>query len=84
MGLFATIVVGLVAGLLASWLMKAKTGVLVDILLGIAGSILGGWISQLITGVNMVSNVNLTSIIVALLGSILVIAIYRFIKRGRK
>ncbi len=84
MGLFATIVVGLVAGLLASWLMKAKTGVLVDILLDSAGSILGGWIYQLINGVNMVSNVNLTSIIVALLGSILVIAIYRFIKRGRK
>ena len=32
MGLIATIVVGLVAGLLASWLMKAKTGILVDLI----------------------------------------------------
>lgn len=84
MGLIATIIVGLVAGLLASWLMKAKTGVWVDLVLGVVGSIVGGWISSLITGVNMVSGVNLTSIIVSLIGAIIVIAIYRLIRRGRK
>jgi uncharacterized membrane protein YeaQ/YmgE (transglycosylase-associated protein family) len=84
MGLIATIVVGLVAGLLASWLMKAKTGVLVDLVLGVVGSILGGWITSLILGVNLVSGINITSIIVALVGAILVIAIYRLISRGRR
>ena len=84
MGLIATIVVGLVAGLLASWLMKAKTGVLIDLVLGVVGSILGGWITSLILGVNLVSGINLTSIIVALVGAILVIAIYRLISRGRR
>ena len=84
MGLIATIVVGLVAGLLASWLMKAKTGVLVDLVLGVVGSILGGWISSLFLGVNLVSGINLTSIIVALVGAIIVIAIYRLISRGRR
>ena len=84
MGLIATIVVGLVAGLLASWIMKAKTGVLVDLVLGIVGSILGGWITSLIMGVNLVSGINITSILVALVGAIIVIAIYRFISRGRK
>jgi len=83
MGLFATIIVGLIAGLLASWLMKAKTGVFVDLLLGVAGSILGGWIGSLLVGVDMMTGVNLTSIIVALLGAILVIAIYRFIRRPK-
>jgi uncharacterized membrane protein YeaQ/YmgE (transglycosylase-associated protein family) len=83
MGLIATIVVGLVAGLLASWMMKAKTGVLVDLVLGVVGSILGGWITSLILGVNLVSGINITSILVALVGAILVIAIYRFISRGR-
>lgn len=81
MGLIATIVVGLIAGLLASWLMKAKTGVLTDLILGVVGSILGGWLSGLITGVNLVSGFNLTSIVVSVLGAIIVIAIYRFIKR---
>ena len=81
MGLIATIVVGLIAGLLASFLMKAKTGVLIDLILGVVGSILGGWIASLILGVDLVTGVNITSILVALLGAILVIAIYRFIKR---
>jgi uncharacterized membrane protein YeaQ/YmgE (transglycosylase-associated protein family) len=81
MGLISTILVGLVAGLLASWIMKADTGVFVDIILGIIGGVLGGWISSLITGVDLVSGFNLTSILVALGGSVLVIAIYRFIKK---
>jgi len=81
MGLLSTILVGLVAGLLASWIMKVDTGVLVDIILGIVGAMLGGWISSLITGVDMVSGFNPTSILVALGGSILVIAIYRFIRK---
>lgn len=83
MGLIATIVVGLVAGLLASWIMKAETGVLVDLVLGVVGSVVGGWITSLILGVDLVSGINLTSIIVALVGAIVVIAIYRFIRRGR-
>ena len=83
MGLVATIVVGLVAGLLASWIMKARTGVIVDLILGVVGSVLGGWITSLLLGVDLVSGINLTSIIVAVLGAIVVIAIYRLIVRGR-
>lgn len=84
MGLIATIIVGLVAGLLASWLMKAETGVFVDLLLGVAGSILGGWLTSLLLGVNLVSGINFTSILVALAGAALVIFIYRFIQKQRK
>ena len=81
MNLFATIVVGLIAGLLASWIMKVKTGVFVDLILGVVGSVVGGWISSLITGKNMVSGFNLTSILVALGGSIVVLFIYRLIAK---
>ena len=84
MGLIATIVVGLIAGLLASWIMKAKTGILVDLILGVVGALLGGWITSILLGVNLVSGINLTSIIVAVVGAILVIAIYRLIMRARK
>jgi uncharacterized membrane protein YeaQ/YmgE (transglycosylase-associated protein family) len=83
-GLIATIVVGLIAGLLASWLMKAKTGMLVDLILGVVGGVVGGWITSLILGVNLVSGFNITSIIVAVVGAIVVIAIYRLITRNRK
>ena len=83
MGLVATIVVGLLAGLLASWIMKARTGVIVDVILGIVGGVVGGWITSLILGVDLVSGFNLTSIIVAAIGAIVVIAIYRLFTRGR-
>lgn len=83
MSLIATIVVGLIAGWLASAIMKTNTGLLLDLVLGVVGAIVGGWISSLITGVNLVGDINLTSIVVSLLGAILVIAVYRFIRRGR-
>lgn len=84
MGLIATIVVGLIAGLLASWLMKAKTGIWIDLILGVVGGVVGGWITSLIMGVNLMSGINLTSIIVAVVGAIIVIAVYRLIMRARK
>jgi len=81
MGLIATIIVGLIAGWLASSLMKAKTGLVTDLVLGVVGSIVGGWISSLLLGIDLVSGVNITSILVALVGAIVVIVIYRAIKR---
>jgi len=83
MGLLATIVVGLIAGALASYLMKAKTGLIVDLILGVVGCVVGGWITSLLMGIDLVSGVNLTSIIVALIGAIVVIFVYRLIKKGR-
>jgi uncharacterized membrane protein YeaQ/YmgE (transglycosylase-associated protein family) len=56
---------------------------LTDLILGIIGGFVGGWLSTLITGVNLMSGINLTSIIVALLGAIVVIFVYRLIVRGR-
>lgn len=83
MGLFATIVVGLVAGLLASYVMKVKTGLLTDLVLGVIGGFLGGWITSLVLGVNLMSGINLTSLVVAFLGAILAIYLYGWISRRR-
>ncbi len=41
MGFLGTLIVGLIAGLLASWIMKAKTGVFVDLILGVVGAFVG-------------------------------------------
>ena len=81
MGIFATIVVGLVAGWLASLVLKTKTSLWIDLLLGVIGGFVGGWLTGLILGVNLMSGVNITSILVAFVGAIVVIAIYRLIKR---
>jgi uncharacterized membrane protein YeaQ/YmgE (transglycosylase-associated protein family) len=81
MGIFATIVVGLIAGWLASLVMKTKAPLWIDMLLGVVGGFVGGWLTGLLLGANLMSGINLTSIVVAFLGAVIVIAIYRFIKR---
>lgn len=81
MGLIASIIVGLIAGWLASLVMKTKTGLGTDLILGVIGGFVGGWLSSLLLGANLMSGVNLTSIIVAFIGAVVVVAIYRAIRR---
>jgi uncharacterized membrane protein YeaQ/YmgE (transglycosylase-associated protein family) len=81
MGIFATLVVGLIAGWLASLVMKTKTGIWMDLLMGIIGGFVGGWLTGLLLGANLMSGINITSIVVALIGAIAVIAVYRLIAR---
>lgn len=83
MSLLAYLVVGLVAGFLASVIMKTKTGLVTELILGVVGAIVGGWIGSAITGLDLMTGVNLTSILVALVGALLVIFIYRTIRRPR-
>ncbi|HNR45805.1 MAG TPA: GlsB/YeaQ/YmgE family stress response membrane protein [Anaerolineaceae bacterium] len=82
MNLFATIVVGLIAGFLASKIMKTNTSIWVELILGVVGSIVGGLIGSLF-GLDLMTGINLTSILLALAGAIIVIVIYRFIKRRK-
>jgi uncharacterized membrane protein YeaQ/YmgE (transglycosylase-associated protein family) len=83
MGFLASVVVGLIAGFLAHLLMQTKTGLIVDLILGVIGGFVGGWLSSLIFGANLMSGINLTSIVTALVGAIIVIAVYRLVTRGR-
>lgn len=81
MGIIATIVVGAIAGWLASYVMKTGTNFLVDIVLGIIGGFVGGWLTSLILGENLMTGINIWSILVAFLGAVLVVAVYRAIRR---
>ena len=83
MGFFATVVVGAIAGFLAHLVMRTRTGLIVDLILGVIGGFVGGWLSSLIFGGNLMSGINLTSIIVALVGAVVVVAVYRLVTRGR-
>jgi uncharacterized membrane protein YeaQ/YmgE (transglycosylase-associated protein family) len=83
MGWLATIIVGLIAGFLAHLLLRTRTGLIVDLILGVIGGFVGGWLSTVLLGQNMMSGINLTSIITALVGAVIVIALYRLIFRGR-
>lgn len=78
MGILSWILLGLIVGFLAKWIMPGRDpgGIIVTILIGIAGAMIGGAIASL-AGLGTVSGFNLWSIIIAVLGAILLLAIYR-------
>ena len=83
MGIFATLVVGLLAGWITGMLMKGHYSIIIDMILGIIGGFVGGWLTSLVFGANMMTGINLTSLIVAVVGAVIVVAVYCLI-RGRK
>jgi len=83
MGLFTSILVGLVAGMAASWLMKTNNKWYIDILLGIAGSVVAGWITSLLLGQSLVSGFNLTTLLVSTGGAVLVLFFFRWFKNRK-
>ena len=82
MGILAWILLGLVAGWLASLIMGGRYGVLGDILLGIVGALVGGFLSSVLLGID-VTGFNVTSILIAVLGAIVVIGLARALTPGR-
>jgi uncharacterized membrane protein YeaQ/YmgE (transglycosylase-associated protein family) len=78
----ALIVVGLIAGVLAKWIMPGPDpgGIIVTILIGIAGSFVGGYIVQSLGGPAL-TNVGITSILISTLGAVLLLAVYRLVTR---
>ena len=85
MGILAWIVVGLIAGWLASLVMRGGgSGILGDIILGMVGALVGGFLASSILGVaDPVSGINVTTIIVAFIGAVIVITIVRALSHGR-
>jgi len=72
----AWIVVGAIAGFLASEIMGTREGLVMMVVLGIVGAIVGGWIAADVLKIANVTGINLTSVIVAIAGAIVVILIY--------
>jgi len=85
MGIFAWIVVGLIAGYLARLVMPGKepgpSGVIGDLIVGVVGALVGGWAFSLL-GWGSVTGINLGSIVIAFLGGIIFLFIWRAIAKG--
>jgi len=81
MNLLLWILLGLIAGWLASVVMKtsAQQGPILDVVLGIVGAVVGGLVMNLL-GFGGVTGFNITSILVATLGAVVLIALGRAIK----
>lgn len=83
MSILAWIVVGLIAGFIASKLVNRDGGSLVlDLVLGIVGAMVGGFVFNQF-GAAGASGINLYSIGVAIVGSIIVLLIYHAVARRR-
>ncbi|HEY3058551.1 MAG TPA: GlsB/YeaQ/YmgE family stress response membrane protein [Chloroflexota bacterium] len=78
MSIIAWIVLGLVAGWLAGMIMRGGGyGLIGDIVLGILGALIGGWAWGLISSQDVTLGFNLPSLLIAVLGAIILIAISR-------
>jgi len=84
-GILAWIVVGLIAGWLASQVMRGGGyGLIGDIIVGVVGAVIGGFLAaNLLNMPNAVNGINPTSIIVAFVGAVILIVLLRLVS-GRR
>ena len=82
MGLLSWIVVGAIAGWLAGKLVKGQGfGCLGNIIVGVVGGLLGGFLASLLFNMpDAVNGFNLTSIVVAFLGAVIVVVVIRLLR----
>ncbi len=83
MGIIAWIVLGAIAGWITNMIMGGKEGVIATIILGIVGAVVGGWLAGTVLKVADVTGVNVESIVVAVIGAVIVVAVYRAVM-GRR
>lgn len=85
MSWLAWIIVGLIAGMVAKWAMPGTkdepSGWLGTLFLGIVGAVVGGWIWNLFLGAPGSTGINIGSIVVAFVGSVVVIGLLRLFDR---
>jgi uncharacterized membrane protein YeaQ/YmgE (transglycosylase-associated protein family) len=82
-GIIAWIVLGAIAGWITNLIMGGGEGVLATILLGIVGAVVGGFVAGTVLNVADVTGINISSVIVSVIGAVIVVAGYRFIM-GRR
>lgn len=78
MGILSWVLFGLIAGILAKWIMPGRDpgGMIVTILIGIAGAMVGGFLSTAI-GFGDISGFDLRSMIIAIGGALVLLFAYR-------
>jgi uncharacterized membrane protein YeaQ/YmgE (transglycosylase-associated protein family) len=82
MGILSWIVMGLIVGVLAKFIMPGKDpgGLIITIVIGIAGAFVGGFFGSRL-GLGTVTGFNAGSILVAIGGAVLLLILYRLLRR---
>ena len=81
MGIISWIILGLIVGILAKWIMPGKDegGFIITVVLGIIGALVGGYLSPIL-GIAPMTGFNIKSLIFSVIGALLVLFIYRKVK----
>ena len=79
MGIIAWIVLGAIAGFITNLIMGGGEGVILTVILGIVGAVVGGYLAGTVFKVADVTGINVESIVVAVVGAIIVVAVYRMV-----
>lgn len=82
MGILSWLILGLLAGALAKLIMPGKDGggLIMTMLLGIAGAMVGGWLGAFL-GFGSVGGFSLGSIVTATVGALLILFVYKKVKK---
>ena len=82
MGILSWIIMGLIVGVLAKFFMPGRDpgGIVVTILLGIGGAFVGGYLGSIL-GLGTVTGFNMGSLLLAIGGAILLLIVYRMLKK---
>ena len=83
MGIIAWIIFGLIAGIIAKLIMPGRDGggFFLTCILGIVGAVVGGWLATMFGIGGSISGFNLHSFLVAVVGAILVLGVFRLLRR---
>ena len=86
MGILGWIVLGLIAGAIAKAIMPGKDpgGIIITMLLGIVGAVIGGFVGRALFNSDVNSFFDLSTWLLAILGSLIVLGIYRMVTGGRR
>ena len=77
MGIISWIILGLIAGFIASKILnRTGSGLIMDLVLGMVGAAVGGLIFSGVFGMRGVTGLNIWSIIVSVIGAIIVLWVY--------
>jgi len=82
MGIISWAIIGLIAGALARFIMPGKDpgGLFITMLLGVAGGMVGGYLGSRM-GIGTVNAIDLKSILIATGGAVIILLIYRALKK---
>ena len=86
MSIIAWLIVGAIAGWLAGFIVKGDEGlgVIGHIVLGIVGALVGGFLAGVLTGEDYTTGINITSILVATIGAVVVVLVVGLFRGGAR